>query len=189
MRTRTAEETLAASACEIITELSGEIHAARTVGSLALTQPALFQTKQPNFIVRIAVGGVVLALRKYEDLWDYQIKTLLLRQSTSVEGTALARELKKRKFRAFCGRVVAHYAEGNRRNPKTPLIKIEELLRDQGFESDLDFFKWTCGVLETMEKIRAKIGQKYGVEESKWKKPGAMIAANHARKSTDDGEI
>jgi hypothetical protein len=170
-RVQTNEKALATSACEIITEIMGEIHAARIVGVLAVSQPGLFQTVQPHFIVRVALGAIVLALRKFEDLWNHQIKPVLLRQSIPVEGAALHRELTRRKFRDFCSRVVAHYAEGDYRNPKTPLTKIEGLLRAQGFESDLAFFMWTSDVVATMEKIRTAIGHKHGVEELKWRSP------------------
>src|SRR5262245_2604430 len=121
----------------------GEIHAARIVGALACTQPAVFRTAQPHYIVRIAVGVIILALRKFDDLWICQISTRILpADKLPAEGTALHRTLEQKKFRAFCNRVVAHYAQ-EPVDPKTSPERIEELLRDQGFESDLDFFKWT----------------------------------------------
>jgi hypothetical protein len=168
-RVQADQKVLAGSACEIITELMGEIHAARIVGVLAVTQPSLFQTVQPNYIVRIAEGAIVLALRKFEDLWNHQIKAVLLRRSIPIEGTDLVRELERRKFRDFCRQVVAHYAAGHYRNPKTPPTKIEDLLRDQGFESPPAFFEWTCGVVTTMKQIRTAIGHRHSVEELKWK--------------------
>ena len=166
-RVQVDEQVLATSACETLTELMGEIHGARVVGVLAIRQPGLFQTAQPNFIVRIATGAIVLALRKFEDLWRHQIKPNLLRHSIPPEGIALHRELGQRNFRDFCSYVVAHYAEGDPRNPKTSPTRIEELLVEQLFESDLDFFKWTSRVVTTMEQIRTAIGQTHAVDESK----------------------
>ena len=160
---------LAPSACEIITDIMGEIHAARITGAKAITQPVLFQTAHPRYIVRTAIGTIALALRKFDDLWLYQIRSILLKDSSPGEGIELHRELERKRIRAFCNRVVAHYAE-TYVSPKTPLTKIEELLTDQGFQSDLDFFKWTCRVLETVEYLRTLIGSKHHVDEALWKK-------------------
>jgi hypothetical protein len=80
-RVEADDTALATSACETITDLMGEIHAARVVGVLAVRQPVLFQTARPNFIVRIATSAIALALRKFEDLWRHQIKAILLRHS------------------------------------------------------------------------------------------------------------
>ena len=159
---------MAPSACEILTDVMGEIHAARVAGVKAITQPALFETKHSRYIVRMSIGAIVLALRKFDDIWLHQIKSVLLKDSPPSEGVKLHRELERKKIRTFCNHVIAHYSE-TYVSQKTPLTKVEELLAAQGFQSDLDFFKWTSGVLETLEHLRTVIGGTHCVDEAKWK--------------------
>ena len=101
----------AESAFEVINELMGEIHAARMVGAIALNKPKTFQTDHIEYIVRNSQSIIILALRKYDDLWKAQLKDDLLVGMCPEDGIFLEEELRKKKIREFCNEVVAHYAK------------------------------------------------------------------------------
>ena len=80
---------LAESAFEILNDLMGEIHGARIPGYLATKTPEIFSTKHHRFIVRVSVGAIVIALRKFDDIWVNQIAPLLLSDKLPEEGLEL----------------------------------------------------------------------------------------------------
>lgn len=153
---------LAKSAFQVLNDLMGEIHGARIPGYLAIKQPEIFKTKHHRFIVRVSVGAIVLALRKFDDIWTNQIAPILLSDNLPLEGVKLSQELANRKLRNFCNLVVVHYSK-NKLSSKTPITKIEELLHRQGFESDEEFFLWTNDAVTKIGAVRDRIAQKYGL--------------------------
>ena len=153
---------LATSAFEVLNDLMGEIHGARIPGYLAVKKPEIFPTKHHKFIVRISIGAIVLALRKFDDLWKNQIVPVLLSNDPPQEGVELSNEIAKRSHRTFCNRVIAHYSE-TKVSPKMPLTKMEELLNQQGFASDEEFFNWTKDVVTKIQVVRDHIAERYGL--------------------------
>jgi len=153
---------LAKSVYEILNDLMGDIHGARVPGIMAIKNPKIFKTKYPRYIVRNSITGILLAMRKFEDLWVSQIEKILLKEDLPSEGVALHTEIKNRKIRKFCNIVIAHYAK-NKFSPKTSIEKIEELLLKQGFETDDEFLLWTKGVISKMEVVRDAIAKKYSL--------------------------
>jgi hypothetical protein len=162
-RRRVDEPKLAASAFDVLNELMGELHAG-CVGVRAIQQPDFFMTKHPTYIIRIAIGSVVIALRKFDDLWRDQLSPILLRDRSTQAGETIHYEISQRKLRSFCNQVIAHYA-AQPLSPKTSLDKIEKLLKAQRFPSDLDFFKWTQTLLPKLEAVRTEVTNKYGIKK------------------------
>ncbi len=155
---------LAQSAFDVLNDLMGEIHGARSPGYLAVKRPDIIPTKDRRFIVRISIGAIALALRKFDDIWVNQIAPILLSDKLPQEGTELSQEIKKRKIRKFCNLVVAHYSE-TKVTAKTPIKKIGELLNKQGFASDMKFFLWTISVVEKISAVKDCIAAKYGLSK------------------------
>jgi|Deesub1362A_J573_1020465.scaffolds.fasta_scaffold00275_41 hypothetical protein len=151
---------LAKSAFEVLNELMWEIHGARVTGAIAIKKPEIFQIKHPRYIVRNSIGIIVLALRKFDDIWTNQIAPILLQANLPQEGIQLRKDIKEKKLRTFCNRVIAHYSK-NKVSPRTPITKIEELLLKQGFTTDMDFFLWTMDVLTKIERVRDCIADEY----------------------------
>ncbi|MBI4609230.1 MAG: hypothetical protein HY726_09485 [Candidatus Rokubacteria bacterium] len=151
---------VATSALEVLNDLMGEIHGARITGIKAIKQPEIFQTKYPRFIVRNSIGVIVLALRKFDDIWTNQIAPILLSDNLPLEGIELSCEIANRGLRKFCNLVIAHYSE-TKLSPKTPITTIEELLNQQGFTSDEDFLVWTTHAVAKIEVVRDCIAAKY----------------------------
>lgn len=160
-----SDKELAESAFAILNDLMGEIHGARIPGYLAFKRPEIFATKHHRFIARVSIGAIVLALRKFDDIWTKQIATVLLSDDLPPEGTELSEEIATRKLRSFCNLVVAHYSQ-NKVTPKTPVTKIEELLYDQGFASDEEFFRWTRNAVTKIGVVRDRIAAKYGLSKT-----------------------
>lgn len=140
----------------------GEIHGARIPGYLAVKQPEIFATKHPRFIIRNSIGAIVLALRKFDDIWTNQIAPILLTDNVPPEGVTLSQEIANRGLRQFCNLVVAHYSK-DKISPRTPITKIEALLNKQGFTSDEEFFIWTEDAVTKIGIVRDRIATKYGI--------------------------
>lgn len=153
---------LAGAAFDVLNDLMGEIHGARSPGYLAVKRPESFATKHHTFIVRVSIGAIVLALRKFDDIWTNQIVPILLSDNLPLEGVELSREISSRGLRTFCNLVVAHYSQ-SKVSPKTPVAKIEELLNKQGFASDEEFFEWTKDAVAKIAAVRDCIAVKYGL--------------------------
>jgi hypothetical protein len=159
--TKHSKNQLAKSAFEIINDLMGDIHGARITGIFAIKKPDIFMTKHPKYIIRNSISIIVLSLRKFDDLWKHQIKNLLLKNEPS-EGIELEDEIATKKIRKFCNIVVAHYAD-EKTAPKTTEKKIKELLDQQGFKSDEDFFLWTKELLSKIESVRNSLQSEYAL--------------------------
>ena len=137
----------------------GELHAGRVVGLLAIKSPSVLKTKYSGYFVRMGIGAIMIALYKFEDLWEHQIKKLL-------EGKLLPRwenltaELKQKKIKQFRSLFVAHYSD-RPGSAKPPLTKLEALLKAQGFDTDEDLFLWTKSVVEVLQEIRDNLGRQF----------------------------
>lgn len=146
------DKEIARSAFEVLNNLMGEIHAGRIVGYMATKNPESFQTEHPKYFVRMGIGAIMIALYKFEDLWNHQIKHLLGDQLPT-RGVLLIKELRAKKIRQFRSLFVAHYSD-RPGNPRPPLSRLESLLKDQGFNTDEELFLWTKDVVESLEKVR-----------------------------------
>jgi hypothetical protein len=162
-RTVEGRRALAKAAFETLNDdVMGEIHAGCLVGILALQNPAIFRTAHVSCIIRIAEGGVALALRKYDDLWQRQLRPVLLCDHFVPAGADLHDEIQRRRIRGFCNTMIAHYAP-QPDQPRTSGKLRERLLRAQGFDTPLDFFKWAEGLLPKVEMVREELKVRYGL--------------------------
>jgi hypothetical protein len=137
-----SDQDLAASAFQILNDLLGEIHAGRIVGWLALKTLSIFGTKHPQYLTRMAIGAIVIALYKFEDLWNHQLLILLIDQAPP-RGSNLIAQLKQMKVREFRSLFIAHYS-GHKKFPKPAPSKLEDLIKAQGFATDEDLFMRIC---------------------------------------------
>lgn len=153
---------LAKSAFDILNDLMGDIHGARITGIFTIKKPDIFMTKHPKYIIRNSISIIVLSLRKFDDLWKNQLKDKLLLNNKPSEGIELEDEIATRKIRKFCNIVVAHYAD-EKTAPKTTEKKIKELLGQQGFKTDEDFFLWTKDLLDKIELVRNSLQAEYAL--------------------------
>ena len=160
--TKHSKNQLAKSAFDILNDLMGEIHGARITGIFAIKKPDIFMTKHPKYITRNSISIIVLSLRKFDDLWKNQLKDNLLLNNKPSEGIELEGEIAIRKIRKFCNIVVAHYAD-EKTAPITTEKKIEELLDQQGFKTDEDFFLWTKDLLNKIESVRNSLQAEYSL--------------------------
>ncbi len=160
--TKHSKNQLAKSAFEILNDLMGDMHGATITGIFAIKKPDILMTKHPKYIIRNSISIIVLCLRKFDDLWKHQLKDNLLLNNKPSEGIELEDEIAKRKIRKFCNIVVAHYAD-EKIAPKTTEKKIKELLDQQGFKTDEDFFLWTRDLLAKIESIRNSLQAEYAV--------------------------
>ena len=159
----TDKRTLAQAAFQTLNDdVMGEIHAGCVVGVLAVQEPAIFRTAHVSCVIRIAEGAVALALRKYDDLWQRQLRPLLLRDHFVRAGADPHHEIRRRRIRGFCNTMVTHYAP-QPHQPRTSGERRERLLKDQGFATSLDFFKWAEGLLPQVEMVREELRVKYGL--------------------------
>jgi len=69
-------------------------------------------------------------------------------------------QIETKKIRKFCNIVVAHYAD-EKTAPRTTEDKIRELLDQQGFKSDEDFFLWTKDLISKIESVRNSLKSEY----------------------------
>ncbi|MBU0649735.1 hypothetical protein KKG63_00860 [Patescibacteria group bacterium] len=150
---------IAMSAFETLNDLMGEIHAGRIVGLLASKNPSMFKTKHSQYFVRIGIGAIMIALYKFEDLWDHQIRKLLADELLP-RWKNLSAELKQKKIRQFRSLFVAHYSDC-RGSPKPPLSKLEALLKAQGFNTDEELFLWTKSIIEVLQEIRDRLSLRF----------------------------
>ena len=146
-KTHTNKE-IAKSAFESINDLMGEIHAGRMVGYMAVKKPELFQTKHPEYIMRMGIGAIMIALYKFEDLWEHQIKHLLGEELAPGRVDPLA-DHHERPVEAD------HDLFGRGAD--------ESLLKAQGFNTDMELFLWTKGVVESLEKVRDSLQVLYKI--------------------------
>ena len=165
MKPKYAEVELAESAFEILNDLMGDIHGARIPGLFAIKTPQTFNTRYAKYIVRNSIGGIVLALRKFDDLWTKQIEITLLKDEPPSEGVELHAEIEKKKIRQFCNVVIAHYSN-YKESPRTNIKTINKLLLQQGFKDEEGFFLWTKGVIEKLEAVRNSIVSKYNLNKN-----------------------
>lgn len=117
-------------------------------------------TKFSKYIVRSSISIIALSLRKFDDLWKYQLENRLLKNISCNEGKSLQNEIEVRKIRSFCNLIVAHYAK-NKELPKTSNKELETLINLQGFNTDEDFFVWTKDVIEKIESVRNLLQKEY----------------------------
>jgi hypothetical protein len=140
MQQKTTKQELAESAFWVLNDLMGEIHGARIPGYIATKKPEiLIDTRYIPWTMRVLMGSILISLRKFDDIWNAQITTILLPNDIPAEGLELSSEIRKRKLRKFCNLAIAHYAE-TKIDPKTPIVKIEKMIADMGFNSDEEFF-------------------------------------------------
>ncbi|PWB42502.1 MAG: hypothetical protein C3F12_15065, partial [Candidatus Methylomirabilota bacterium] len=151
MKATHTDNELAKSAFGVLNDLMGEIHAGRVIGCIAMKQPNLLQTKHPKYFVRMGIGAIMIALYKFEDLWEHQIQHLLGNQLPNRGGQLMA-ELGVKKSREFRSLFVAHYSS-RPASPKPPLSKLENLLKAQGFNTDEELFLWTKDVVVTFPRF------------------------------------
>lgn len=78
----------------IINEIMGTIHAGRVILVIAEKKPEIFQSKHTQYFFQIGEGATYLALSKFMDLWESQIKTMLLTGCLPQKGEELIKELK-----------------------------------------------------------------------------------------------
>ncbi len=155
---------LAKSAFEILNELMGQLHAGRKVACIAIREPNILKSKYTKYFVQIGIGAICLALRKFDDLWVNQIKSILLPNDLPRAGIELHNVIDKKAIRKFCNIVIAHYST-RKDGMKTAEEKIENLLIKQGFKSDEEFLDWTKNVVTKVEIVRNYISEKYGLEK------------------------
>jgi hypothetical protein len=160
---KASEKELAKSAFLIINEVMGTIHAGRVILVFAEKKPAIFQSKYTKYFFQIGEGAIYLALSKFIDLWDYQIK-LLLQDCLPNRGEELLKELRNRKIREFRNLIVAHYAD-RKDAPKTSLGTLEILIKAQGFKTSTEMAIWTKGIIEDLEHVRNCLQNKYNIKD------------------------
>lgn len=162
-----SDKDLALSASWILNDLMGEVHAGRVIGYTATKNASVYLTKYPEYFVRVGIGAIMIALYKYEGLWEHQLKRLL-KEQLPARGNWLITEIKAKKISQFRSLFVAHYSD-NPKSPKLPLSKLEELLTAQGFNNNEELFLWVNDVIYAMEEVRNRLVSKYDlvIEENK----------------------
>ena len=161
MKRSHTDEKLAKSAFEVLNDLMGEVHAGRIVGYLAVKNPDIFQTKHPQYLVRLGIGAIMIALYKFEDLWNHQLLHLL-KDRVPPRGTQLIADLHDKKVREFRSLFVAHYSD-RREFPKPSLGKLQSLLEAQGFHTDEELFLWTQDVVKVLGEVRDTLHVKFNL--------------------------
>jgi hypothetical protein len=76
----------------------------------------------------------VIALYKFEDLWNHQLLILLTDQAPP-RGSNLIAQLKQMKVREFRSLFIAHYSD-HQKLPKPAPSKLEDLIKAQSFATD-----------------------------------------------------
>ena len=175
MRKKHNDENLAQSAWEILNDLVGEIHAGRMLYFLALKGPSkggifseIFSPEFKKYYLRLGFGAIAIALYKYDDLWNHQLKHLLGDQNLE-PGRRLAKQIKDRKIREVRSVLFAHYSD-NPRNPRKRQEEIEQLLDSLNIETDEQIINWPNDIIPDLVKIKKALKNKYGVGPHKMEK-------------------
>jgi len=158
---KVTDKELAESAFLIINEIMGTIHAGRVILVLAEKKPEIIQSKYTKYFFQVGEGAICLALSKYMDLWDCQIK-ILMKDCLPHRGEELLEELKRKKIRKYRNLFVAHYAD-RKDAPKTSLETLEKLIRAQGFNTATEMAIWTKGIIEDLELVRNCLQNQYNI--------------------------
>lgn len=159
-----AERHRAERVADILNRLIGLLHAARCTTLIWICQVDNPKYQHAaKYGLQMVFGAVALNLRKFMDLWEYHLSTLLPEGSEARKLSLwIIDECKRRNLRTTANRLIAHYAAEKGDMPLST-EQITELIRSNGWNNEEDVLEWIPPVIEKIISIRDEVMKRNGI--------------------------
>jgi hypothetical protein len=155
----------AARAVEALNRFAGALHAARSTALVWQKHrgDAAYRF-EAKYALQMTFTTIVITVRKFQDIWRHQMKTLLPEESAGSEAAAfILAEAQAHSVRDCANLLIAHFAADTREWPLAD-DEMKRLITATKWETEEQIADWVGGIIERMLELQQSIRSHHGLE-------------------------